>query len=60
VLPDPADVGLQRLGELIGARLEAYRVIEENEVRRRSASGVAPLSTRRHTIGANRLLIEAA
>ena len=32
VLPDPADVGLQRLGKLIGARLEARRIVEENEV----------------------------
>lgn len=29
---DPADVGLQRLGKLIGARLKAGWVIEENEV----------------------------
>ena len=32
VLPDPADVGLQRLGKLIGACLEAVRLIEENEI----------------------------
>ena len=32
VLPDPADVGLQRLRKLIGARIKAMWVIEENEV----------------------------
>ena len=60
VLPDPADVGPQRLGKLIGARLEACRVIKENEFSRCSASGIAPSSTRRQTIGAKRLLSEAA
>jgi hypothetical protein len=32
VLPDPANVGLQRLGEPIGTLLETRRVIEKNEV----------------------------
>jgi hypothetical protein len=32
VLPDPANVGLQRLGKTIGALLEVRRVIEKNEV----------------------------
>ena len=32
VLPDPGDVGLQRLGKLIGARFEAVRIIEENKI----------------------------
>jgi hypothetical protein len=32
VLPDPADVGLQRLGKLIGTRLELGRIIEEYEI----------------------------
>jgi hypothetical protein len=32
VLPDPANVSLQRLGKLIGAQLEASRVTEKNEI----------------------------
>ena len=32
VPPDPADVGLQRFGELIGARLEACRIIEKDKI----------------------------
>ena len=32
VLSDPADVGLQRLGKLICARLEARQIVEENEI----------------------------
>ena len=32
VLPDPADVGVERFGELVRALLEARVVIEEDEV----------------------------
>jgi chorismate-pyruvate lyase len=32
VLPDPADVRLERVGEPIGALLETRRIVEENEV----------------------------
>ncbi len=55
MLPDPADVGLQRLGKLIGARLEAGRVIEENEVQppqrlRYGTNFDAPADDRRKTL----------
>ena len=60
VLPDPTDVGLQRFGELIGARLKAFGSSKKMKFNRRSASGVALSSTRRHTIGAKRLFSEAA
>ncbi len=32
VLPDPADIGLQCLRQLVGARLEALRIVEEDKV----------------------------
>jgi hypothetical protein len=32
VPPDPADVGLQRFGQLIDTRLELGRVVKENKV----------------------------
>ena len=32
MLPDPTDVRVQRLGQLVGAGLKAGRVIEENKV----------------------------
>jgi hypothetical protein len=60
MLSDPANVGLECLGKPIGARLKARGVIKKMKLSRRSASGIAPSATRWQTIGANRLLSEAA
>ena len=61
VLPDPADVG-SAAPRQADRRSPRKRVGSSKKMKfsRRSASGVAPSSTRRQTIGAKRLLSEAA
>ena len=60
VLPDPGDVGVERLGEPVRALLEPRCVVEEDEVQLRERLRHRLSSTGRHTIGAKRLFSEAA
>ena len=54
------NVGPERFGKMIGALLEARRVIEENEVQPPQRLGDCAVFHARQTIGAKRLLSEAA
>ena len=60
MLPDPADIGLQCFGKSIGACFKRVRIVEKDEVKPPQRLRYRGVSTRRQTIGANRLFSEAA
>jgi hypothetical protein len=60
VSSDPADISLERVGELIGASLEERWIVEKNEIEPPQRLRYGAIVHPRHTIGANRLFSDAA